>query len=273
MIKLDPRNWHNSAMEQICKTQSGGLVRAALTGAAAFATQLFVLIVKDTVIGAVKGTFRTVLFRSGSPNWSTWKDSTSKTAAYAKVTFQSGKTAHEMRTLIQEFGSLSTNNVSEALLNLAQKNANAYEIINKPSPTLAEITEQLSKFKETDKHLPHLFIHTDSQMKSLKDRVAKAAYLPPSEVKKLNAINAVFDQVLESYAHGILEGAAALYKLEDMKTKKLEDRKKLKLVLWLAHFQMNRQKVQPPKVEREDNLATTVLEEWRPAATVSATSS
>ena len=92
MVYLDPRKWQTAAINYVHVVNDpahGRLVRAranlaaTFTSTAAFATQLFILIFKNTLWGTLGGALRIVSLETGAPGWEKWKSSANKVFAYA----------------------------------------------------------------------------------------------------------------------------------------------------------------------------------------------
>lgn len=96
MTRLDPRKWHISSMDNLYQASQVGAAsrikanfRATLTGTAALATQFFVFVLKNTVVGSVGGALRFVGVKNNAPGWKEWKTSAVKIASYIKNTLSS----------------------------------------------------------------------------------------------------------------------------------------------------------------------------------------
>lgn len=87
--KIDPRPMHRLSMERVQqalnkdKVSRSANFRAVITCTASFATQFFILILKNTMVGCAKGLLNVALLKAGSPNWRAWKGSAEKTRVYA----------------------------------------------------------------------------------------------------------------------------------------------------------------------------------------------
>ena len=242
MIKLDPRNWHNSAMDGVHENYSSGKLayvkanlKATLSGTTAFATQLFVLIVKNTVFGVMKGTLRTVCLKSNSPNWSAWKDSASKTVAYAggiflsavgassnaayqyrKGVYQNEAIAKVLEDVVTDFDTLSLETAMEAMSQLLTNQINAEALIANPRATLREIDEHIAsmtteKVEITYKNLDRKITLLNVLYDETKD------YLPKSQSLRLAGIRNLFNEFLNSYADGVVKNVVVLHDLNTFK--------------------------------------------------------
>jgi|GEM_PF-5642473 len=98
MIRIDPRKWHSQAVVCVyeANTETTGGARgggkanfiAALTATAALATQIFVLILKDTLYGSLKAVFKALgICQPDSSLWEEWKKSALTTVNYAEAIF------------------------------------------------------------------------------------------------------------------------------------------------------------------------------------------
>lgn len=93
MVQLDPRLWHQNSLIKVHEANKSfktvplftSNLRAVLTGPAALGTQVGVLLIKNTCIGAVGGVLRCIRLETNAPGWAEWKVSACKVAAYIKA--------------------------------------------------------------------------------------------------------------------------------------------------------------------------------------------
>lgn len=220
MVQLDPRQWHRSAIENVDRAntsvKAGKVYRitanftASLTGTAALATQLFVLIAKDTFIGGLTGVFRTVCFKGGAPNWNAWKNSASKTASYAIGTLLSGA-AVPLSLFTQVVSNFNVRfHIQQGLYQLPTQRKEPKPQATQPKSERVQLRTMLVAKKETIKtQLQQAYRDRDTQnvtpalrsavaafkeLTNLNDRnktqprFAPKTYLPHSIIQKLGSV-------------------------------------------------------------------------------------